>query len=164
MPSICHQCSGVDFFSCVLGVPEHCFLHYDGNNCCPQGKLSGNGELCRIFIKYFFVAIVTNSKGNHSQHCRKDYGGDAFHTLVSVLVLLVGSFVGIAHACHYDKSAEYVGRRMDTVRNHCCGMSYKACEELAYGKEQVANDTIDGNNHGSTFFLTVKFHFFTSNT
>ena len=130
MPCFRHQGAGIDFLCSVAGVPEHCFLSNNGNNCCPQSKLSGDFQLSRVTYDFFVTTVADEQGDNRQDYCQKN-SCNAFNTLVAVRMVIIRSLVGKFYASHNNEGTENIGRRVDTVGNHGSGLGDETGNKLA---------------------------------
>ena len=143
MPGVGHQHAGANFFSHVQHVAKQQFLGHQRAQRHPQGQALHGWEVlgrCGQLVH----GLPEHAGAHEQQHQAHGEGCCRLETLVTILVVVVGSLVAVAVGQQHHEVGQQVGQGVDAIGHQSLGVAPHPGDDLNHGEHQVDHHTDQG--------------------
>ena len=108
VPGISHEGTGVYLLRTGSCIPEHALLNHNGDYGSYKCQDTGNFKVAVVAMGNYLNTGISDTAACKEQQICKYYRSNTFKSVVTILVLLVGSSSGYTYSYYNDNGTQYV--------------------------------------------------------
>ena len=140
VPGVGHEGGGIEHQRIIARIPIHALLRGNRQHRRRKGDFPGHGKRAVIAAENQLNPVPADAAADQEQDGTEHQRSSAFHALVAVGMLVVGSLAGKPDAQPGNHGCADVRKRMHGIRNHCARMPKNPGEQLRRREEHIAQD------------------------